>query len=349
VSAVRRARWAAAAVILVMAAAALLLLGEREPEPARPVVEFPRWHDEEVARLRRRATLVLPVASAERAPPSAPPAEANRRDPFLVALPVKPDSPVVVFEANALRNSRLGELLLACLAAREPARLAEVERETGIDPLKDIDRVAFMGDAMVVSGFFDHLRWGALAGPAEPYGQAGRIFQRPGMTLGAWSDAIVVIADRPEDVRMAIDQLEGRRPVPEAGIPEEMSYGEIYGALPATAVRRLLGDGDLSDRIAALASRIELNVNAMQDVAATVRVRGDDPAGLSDLARSLGAALAVARAQAQRASDARLAELLESAAVHLGERGFTLQLAVPADRLASWFQGCERWGPPPGR
>ena len=76
--------------------------------------------------------------------------------------------------------------------------------------------LAFMGDALVVSGFFERARWDQLGGEAATYGDAGRIYQKGGKALGAWGNGIVVIADRAEDVRRAIDQLEGRAPVPAA-------------------------------------------------------------------------------------------------------------------------------------
>ncbi len=88
-------------------------------------------------------------------------------------------------------------------------------------------------------------------------------------------------------------------------------------------------------------------MDAMQDVAAVVRVAGEDEAGLSDLARSLGAAMAVARVKAQASRDWRLAELLEHAEVTPGSGGFSLQLALPADLLERWFEGCGARERPP--
>jgi hypothetical protein len=347
----RRFRWIALAALLLAAAGLLLSLGEREPAPPRARVEFPRWMSGDEYQRRRRATLVVPPARAQASVAPAPPAgrEPERRDPFLVALPVKPGSPVVVLEANALRHSRLGERFVACLQAQDPALLDQLQRDSGIDPLKDIDRVAFLGDSMVVSGFFDRVRWDQLRSQAEPYGEAGRIYHEPHMVLGAWRDQLMVLSDRPEAIRTAIDQLEGRAQVPETGIPDEMAFGEIYGLIPGTAARWMLGTGQqaLADRITSLASRIELHVDAMQDVAAVVRIRGEDAAGLSDLARSLGAALAVARVKAQATNDERLAELLENAEVHPGAGELSLQLALPADRLEAWFEGCEGRGSAP--
>lgn len=337
----RRLRWMALAVLLLAAAAFLFSRSEGKSSPRRQLVEFPQWRYEEYRRLEKRSTLVVPRAPAPPAASGAPSPEPRARDPFLVALPVQRDEPVVVFEANALRHSRLGERFVACVQARNPGALSSFERETGIDPLKDIDRIAYLGDSAVVSGFFDRVRWDQL-GPSEAYGQEGRIYRDGDTVISAWRDQILVFSDRDASARRAIDQLEGRAPVPESGIPEDMTYGEIYGVIPGGAARSLLGGGDraLADRIARLASRVELHVDAMQDVAAVVRVRGQDPGGLADLATSLGAALAVARVKAQVDRDDRLADLLESASIHPGSGEFALQLALPADRLEAWFQGC---------
>ena len=58
---------------------------------------------------------------------------------------------------------------------------------------------------------------------------------------------------------------------------------------------------------------MELHVDAMQDVAAVVRVNGQDQAALSDLSRTLGGAVAAGRLQAQASGDRSLAELLDAA------------------------------------
>jgi hypothetical protein len=86
----------------------------------------------------------------------------------------------------------------------------------------------------------------------------------------------------------------------------------------------------------------------MQDVAAVIRVQGNDAQGLDDLAKSMGAALAVARVKAQVDGDAELADLLENAKVRPGGGGFSMQLAVPAAQLERWFEGCGRPEGQPG-
>jgi len=327
-------------VLLVLVLSASLFLGKHRPSPRQASIGFPRgMRPAEQEREFRRATLVLPPRAA-RAQLKAG-GEPRRRDPFLLALPVKPGRPVVIVEANALRHSRIGEGLLACWRLRGLGELDEVSRLTGIDPLKDIDRVAFLGDALVVSGFFDRARFESL-GPPEPYGSSGRIYSQGGVYLGEWSDEVLVLSSRAEDVRQAIDQLEGRAPVLESGIPEEMAYGEVYGVLPGSAGRALLGalDGDLAARLATLARTIELHVDAMEDVAAVVRVRGEDAAGLSELAGSIESALSLVRVKAQVGGDEQMAALLGSAEVEPGEGTFSIELALPADRLEDWFGGC---------
>ena len=346
----RRSRWAALAVLLAGAVVLLLALREQEPPRSRAGATFPRMRDEEVARMHRRATLALPSVSE-------PATAAPKRDPLLVALPIKPDSPVVVFEINALRYSPLGERFLACVRAQDQNRFADIVRKTGIDPLKDIDRVAFVGDSTVVSGQFDHAHWNELGSPGEPYGQAGRIYVTSSGAVGAWRDQIAVFASGPDDVRTAIDQLEGRSAVPDTGFPEELTYGEIYGLVPGAAARRILGgeggeggEGGLLNRVASLASRVELHVDAMQDLNAEVRVRGEDAAGLSDLADGLGAALTAARVKSKLTGNKHLSTLLEKAKVRPGEREFSLQLSVPAARVGELFgDDCKIFGPPTAR
>lgn len=346
-----------AAALLLVAAALVLSLGEREPAPTeRARVAFPNhMRHPEVERSERRATLTLPAPPPEPGePPPAPPPQP--RDPFVVGMPVEPGDAVVVFEANALRHSRLGELFVGCILARDPDAFSGIQQELGVDPLKDVDRVAFVGDTVVVSGFFGRLETEQLEADARPerHGQAGRLWiparaqgGDAGPAVALWQDQLLLFSDDPEDLRRAIDQLEGRLPVPDAGIPEEMAYGEVYGVIPGAAARRFFGRDErgLGERIATLATRVELHADARSDLAAVVRVRGDDAAGLSDLARSLGAALSVARVQAHATDDRRFAELLESARVVDHEGGLSLELAVPAERLEAWFEGCG--GPPP--
>jgi hypothetical protein len=333
------------------------ILGSGRPRPDFP--SGPRAG--ELERQVARRTLALPPAAGPVAPVAIAPDGGEdeappRRDPLLVALAAGPEAPAVVLEANALRHSRLGELVVGCLLRRDPELFRALEAETGIDVLKDVDRVGLSGETAIVSGFFDRARWDELERMGmrpEAYGDGATLWSEggstPGAVLATWGGGLVLVGP-PADVRRSLDQLAGRVPVPPSALSEEDAYGEVYGVVPGAYVRHLLrGEAaGLGARLADAASAVELHVDAMRDVAGVVRVRGD--AGmLGEVARSVGAALAVARVEAEATDDRRLAELLEFARVTPGEEGFSLEVAVPAERLEEWFRDCAplRPRPPP--
>lgn len=353
----RRLRWIAAAAALLVLAAWLSSLAE-SPRPAscgQARVAFPEYpRHEEYERMKVRKTLVLPAASgpAELAADVAEPPAPRKRDPFLAALPTRANDPVLVFEANALRHSRLGELFVRCMLAKDPNAFEKIERAIGIDVLKDVDRVAFVGDAVVVSGFFQRLRSDELeretgASPTR-HGEAGMIYAADDgppsrrFSVGTWRDQIVVLAEDLETVRRALDQIEGRAPAPPIELPDDIAYGEAYGIITGDALRRILGHErvELADRLAAAATRIELHADAMQDIAAVAQFGGNDASALSDLAKVVGGVLAGARLHAQASGDQRLADLLDQASVVPLDGSFLVRVALPIERVEGWFAGC---------
>ena len=348
------------AALLVTAAALLLSLTERgRPARAEAQVEFPRSvREAERERIVARRTLPpLPDPSPAPAPRGAAPEKPQGRDPFLVALPADATKPLLVLEANALRHSRLGELFVDCvLRTTRTDPFEEVRREAGIDPLKDVDRVAFAGDGLVLSGFFERARLERLEldSSASRYGDAGRIFvprtrpseggeeAAPAPCIGAWREQILVLGER-RFVEGTIDRLEGRAPEAPPALPEHLTYGEAYGILPGDGLRALFRgeQSELGRRLAAVASRIELHADVMRDVAVVARVSGADASALEDLGTAFGAALAVARIQARVRGDDKGSELLEHArVVRDAQGGFSLELALPVDVLERWFAGC---------
>ncbi len=357
----RRHRWLAAAALLLLLSAGLLSLVETEPARPRARVAFPShmreadWRRQQARRTVAPPPAAAPAPAARPGPADAAPEAPPRRDPFLLALPARPGDAVVVFEANALRHSRLGELFLACSGAADRRALERFQRESGLDPLKDLDRVAVVGQSFVVSGFFEKARWDRLAeaGQVASYGDAGRIYTGPAPgdpTLAVWRDQLVILSPDGATARQALDQVEGRAPVPEAALPENATYGEIYGRLPGEAVQRLFSAADqaLGARLAAAAGQLSLHVDAMQDVAAVVDLAGGDRAALGDLGRALGGALAAGRLQAKARGDGPLVELLDAARVVDGGETLSLELALPAATVERWFEGCAgRQAPPP--
>ncbi|HET8540871.1 MAG TPA: hypothetical protein VFL83_13450 [Anaeromyxobacter sp.] len=324
----------------------LAWLAEGGPRaPRAPEPEFPRrLREPELARLSERRTLAVPGAAE--AGGEAPAAV----DPFLAALTRDPAEPLLVLEANALRHSRIGELFVECLARGRGERnpIDEVRREAGIDPLKDVDRVAFSHRGVVVSGFFQRARLERVEAEARVArrGADGRVYaprapEEGGIALGTWRRDLVVVGET-GFVEETLDRLAHPDPEVRPVLPEHLTYGEAYGVVPGSALQGLFrGDqAELGRRLAAVASRIEIHADAMRDVAVVARVTGEDADGLDDLGKAFGAALAVGRLQAAARGDGTLAELLEHARVARGGPGFSLELALPVEVVERWFEGC---------
>ncbi len=343
----------AAAALIAIGAMLMALSDETRPAPARVEVQFPSWmKPDEAQRAEARRTLAPPSGAAVSLP-GMPPSPVPKRDPFLLALPRDPTRALVVLEANALRHSRLGELFIDCvLRKREQDPFEAMRREAGLDPLKDIDRVAFAPEGLVVSGFFHRARFDRLGGEqgVARYGDQGRIYDFENAVdsagdaqprLGVWRDQLLVLGPRPF-VRATIDRLEGRAAEGEPVIPEELAFGEAYGIVPGAALEQLFAGehAELGRRLAALAPRIELHADAVRDVALVARVTGPEGAQLDDLGKSFGAALALGRLQAKASGSKELAELLEHARVERGMSGFSLELALPIEVVERWFGRC---------
>jgi hypothetical protein len=340
----------AAAVLLGVAALLLSVADGPRPAAARADPSFPRWlRQEEAQRLVARRTLPVSAPLAPEPAVSPPEEPAPRlRDPFLVALPRDPGRALVVLEANALRHSRLGELFVECLARKEGRDpFEEARREAGIDPLKDIDRVAFTPDGIILFGFLDRARLESGSTRVTSRGEHGRIYspatgESADFWLGAWRGQIIV-AGKPEFVESTLDRLDEGAAPDRVLIPELLTYGEAYGVVPGAALQPLFRgeQAELGRRIAQAASRIELHADAMRDVAVVARFSGPDAAASEDLGTALGAALAVGRVQAALSGNTSLADLLEHARVVRGmEGGFSLELALPVEVVERWFSGC---------
>ncbi len=339
--------WIAAAMLLLGGGALLSSLADERKGAKAREIEFPRsMRSEEGERANRRRTLA-PVAVASS--PVAVPATPRLRDPFLLALPRDSRSGVVVLEANALRHSRIGEMFVNCVQSgggRSP--FDELREEAGIDPLKDVDRVAFGDGGFVVSGFFDRARFDELleGSQVERYGEHGRVYHETAgsdaAVLGVWGGQLIAFGTG-SFVRGTLDRLEGRGAGDAAPpIPEDITYGEAYGVVPGSALQELFtgAQADLGRRLAELAKRIELHADAMNDLALVARVSGDDPAQLDDLATAFGAALSVARVDARIRGQEKGSELLEHAVVRRQQGGFSLELALPVEVVERWFAGC---------
>jgi hypothetical protein len=101
---------------------------------------------------------------------------------------------------------------------------------------------------------------------------------------------------------------------------------------------------EIADRFRSALQRIELHVDASDDVALTADATGPVPGDVADLGKTLGTALALGRVKAQADGDQVLADLLSLAVVspHGREGRFTFDLALPMDVLKKHLGPCPR-------
>ncbi|MFY0575655.1 hypothetical protein ACN28S_15965 [Cystobacter fuscus] len=366
----QRGVWLALAGGLFILAAWLMLSGQGEAEaPAAPKVEFPRrLRPQERERVERRRTYVLPQDAGVALAPGTESTPQKPRDPLLAALPRGAGKTAVVIEANAIRYSPIGELLLECLMNRGGKELEHFKQTTGVDPLKDLDRLVITDDGVIVSGNFGDPRLKEVLahdGSVAAYGDKASLFEigrtRPsdgedeprGLSVGTWNDQMLMFGFKPDGlngIKDVIDRVEGRGPDEPPVISENNTYGEMYGVISVEQLRKLVPpeQKELADRLAAAAQNVELHVDASSGFAMTAQVKGADAALVTDLGKSLGGALSLARMKAQAEDDTELAQLLDFAKVRPDGDSFGLEMAVPLDVIQKQLAFCrEAQEPPP--
>jgi hypothetical protein len=348
----RRWPWLVAALVLLSGGAWLMSRGERMPRPKEVQVTFPRHmsaSDRERLRQRRRPPILAvpeqaePGAVAQPAPPPRP------RDPLLVAMPPTVDKVAMVVEANAIRHSPVGELLLDCfVGSPEDDELGRLRSKTGLDVFEDLDRVAVTDDAIFVSGRFERANWTELfPGMKEQTpGPSTRLWKREGKdgeSALLWNDEMLVVSRKEAEVRAAADRLEGRAPPANSAIDEDDCYGEIYGVVASKAVASLFENSspDVAAKLGSITEQVKLHVDATHDVGVVADARGNDAASALDLAKTLGGALALGRAAARAQGNDNLATFLDYASVHPSASGsFRVELALPLDYLKTLLMDC---------
>src|SRR5207253_2754693 len=103
---------------------------------------------------QRRAPRSAPVPTPRPALPPPPPAKASATPDRLAAFALAPAPTVAVVQVNALVNSPLFARIKECLP-HGFARMSEETQKLGIELERDVDRIAYAGDAVAMSGFFE--------------------------------------------------------------------------------------------------------------------------------------------------------------------------------------------------
>jgi hypothetical protein len=168
------------------------------------------------------------------------------------------------------------------------------------------------------------------------------VARRNGPQVGLWNNQMLVFGRSADGVKEVIDRVEGRGPDEPSVISESSTYGEMYGVLSSEQLKKLFprDQQDLAARLAEVAENVELHVDASSDFAMTAQVKGPDADKVTDLGKSLGGALSLARMQAQAEGKTEMAQLLDFAKVRPDGDEFKLELAVPLEVIKQQLAFC---------
>ena len=297
-------------------------------------------------------------STAERAASAAASAPGSR-DPFLVAIPPLDPSGArvaLVVRAKAMWPTPMGRILRRCLerggaAARWPS-------DVGF-PLDAIDRLAFSDDMAILDGNFAGAKLaGAFRAEAQaPHGPRATVYTRPAegaedQAVARWGDHIL-LNGRVSLVRAAIDRMDATdaTDAPRPAIPDDLAYGDVYGAVAMDLVAPRIADGlpELAGALSAAGDRVEIHVASGQDLLITASVRSADPGGLARLNDALKGALLRARLGARAMGDDDIVGFAESARVLPSSDAARVAAALPTEGFERWLSHCFAEAPPASR
>ena len=200
---------------------------------------------------------------------------------------------------------------------------------------------------VVVGGDFGDANWDAFGEDKRVYGDKGVIIEtvKGGPEyVGIWNDELMIVGSSQKEIEAALDRIEDRAPSHTPRIADFEQYGDVYGVVSAEDLAMMLPESEreLAEKLKGAVENVELHVDASEDVAITAEVSGPVEADVSDLSKSLGAAFALARLQAQSKREKDLAELLDYASISPREGRFSIDLALPLDVLIQKMGPCRR-------
>jgi hypothetical protein len=343
----RRKPWLLVAGLLFVGAALLMSMGGAPKRPP-PHVHLPQYMDEQAAnRLHRRQTLPKFVVAPEKSADQPARDEPAMRDPLIAALPSTVKRAAVVVEANALRHSPVGQLLIDCFLADQPGALDKLKRESGIDFLEDVDRVGAVDDTFLVTGRFADAKWEKILEHAQPSALNAHTTLWEGQQHGdqvaaTWNQQMLIVGPDRSAITAVVDRLEGVTPPQPPVLSERDSYGEIYGVVTPAALAQMLGHDQpaIALRLRTVLDRVTLHVDATHDVGIVADAHGGPDA--DDLGKTVGGALALGRLAALAQSNRDLAAVLDYARVvpRDDRAGFRTELALPLPFLKEKLLDC---------
>ncbi|MBS2024689.1 MAG: hypothetical protein JST92_19990 [Deltaproteobacteria bacterium] len=262
----------------------------------------------------------------------------DRRVDRMDAFVLGPSHNMMLVRVNSLFNTPLYDRFKEC-APEEFKDMQEGMKRLGVDPEKDIDRVAMMEGGVAVSGFFEGKpiaetitrNWNAT--PTTYRGQT--IYVRDG---GGCLTQVgnLILTGRPRDDQQAdCESLVDRVLDPPEGNPDDV-YGDLYARSDlerfqsgGSAVPK---DQDMLQQVLDGMNGVTMRANVWNDVAVSVEGAPKDDKKLNDLVHMARGALQLAKTQVGEDDD-KLQALADLAKVSAQEGQLKIDLALPADDL----------------
>ncbi len=346
----KKARWPwLVLAALLFALGAWLMSGSEELETKKEKkVSLPRYMTS-TERKRNDDRRTMPAVLM---PEVAGKTEKQVRDPVLAGMPSVVKKAAVVIEANAIRNSDLGDLMIECMVPAENPLLDRM-LDAGFNPIEGLDRVAIADDALMITGDFSKTNFEELTGATgrRQFGENSEIYTRyraDGGTSGqfaVWKNQMMVFGDSTDEITTVLDRLDGKDADGPRALTEADAYGEVYGILKPEAFSR--GLEKENPQLAALlneaASQIKLHADVSRDVGVVADIQGVDAAKTQDLRKSLGTALTLMKLQAEAKGEKDRAEVLSFARVEKARddgANFSLEAGLPYEVLEAQLKRC---------
>ncbi len=355
----KKSRIIALAVFVVCLGLAFFIAREGDqdraetPTTAGPDVVFPR---EDFRRPLPKRARQKPVARD--APLDVARAQRDRRkgpDPLEAAVAVGGDKGAVFVEVNALQETPLVKKMLRCRGQDAEGALQRIQEKIGLDPTRDIDRVALTDGVVAASGFFDNLTMPSELGEGTPLGDDATLYEIKDdngemLHVARLSNDMLLFGNSEKQVKDAVGRVRGEVPVPATSLPVSGAMGDVYGRMSGPFIAGLLATSQnpMAQRAAELIQDGMVRATVGEHVAMSMDFSATDEASAEDLSRTLGGLIAAGRLQAVQENDKVLERLLEKARVKPTDGGrFELDLALPGDLMLD-AMGCDADGTPKG-